>query len=115
VKYHYEAICTAVYDGDTITVDIDLGFGIWLRDQKLRLYGINAPEIRGEQRASGLRAKDWLLDQIFDETIEFNSLKDTKGKYGRWIAEITHIDGVRLETTLNQQMVISGHAIEANY
>ncbi len=42
-----------VYDGDTITVDIDLGFNMVMCNQKLRLYGINTPEVRGEEREEG--------------------------------------------------------------
>ena len=47
--YEYRATVISVYDGDTITVDIDLGFGIVLRKQKLRLYGLNTPEVRGAE------------------------------------------------------------------
>jgi endonuclease YncB( thermonuclease family) len=42
--YFYKAEVRDVHDGDTVTADIDLGFSTWLHDQKLRLYGINAPE-----------------------------------------------------------------------
>lgn len=41
--YEYRAFVRKVYDGDTITVDIDLGFEVLLKNQKLRLYGINTP------------------------------------------------------------------------
>ena len=47
--YEYKATVTKVYDGDTITVDFDLGFGIILKKQTIRLFGINTPEVR-EQR-----------------------------------------------------------------
>ena len=46
--YLYKAFVTDVYDGDTITVDIDLGFWTTLHKQKIRLYGINTPELKGE-------------------------------------------------------------------
>ena len=45
--YEYRAKVRGVYDADTITVDIDLGFGIIYTGQKLRLLGIDAPEVRG--------------------------------------------------------------------
>ena len=48
--YEYRAFVTKVYDGDTITVDIDLGFGVQLKKQSIRLSGINAPEVRGPSR-----------------------------------------------------------------
>jgi endonuclease YncB( thermonuclease family) len=59
--YNYRAFVTGVYDGDSITVDIDLGFNNWMKNQKVRLYGINTPELRGEERPSGLIARDRLL------------------------------------------------------
>jgi len=48
--YHYKAHITKVYDGDTVTADIHLGFNMVMRKQKLRLLGIDTPEIRGEER-----------------------------------------------------------------
>ena len=50
MMYEYKATVTKVYDGDTITVDFDLGFGILIRKQKIRLLGINTPEVRGPER-----------------------------------------------------------------
>ena len=52
--YEYCAKVVSVYDGDTITVDIDLGFGIVLKKQKLRLLGINTPEVRGAEKILGI-------------------------------------------------------------
>ena len=51
--YHYKAFVTQVYDGDTVTVDIDLGLHTWMKGEKLRLYRINAPELRGEEKEAG--------------------------------------------------------------
>ena len=48
--YYYRARVKSVYDGDTCTVDIDLGLRVWLKGEKLRLYGINASELRGSER-----------------------------------------------------------------
>ena len=58
-RYEYRAGNFSVVDGDTVRCDIDLGFGVWLRDQILRLHGINAPEIRGGERPEGLASKEW--------------------------------------------------------
>jgi len=44
--YTYNCIIRRVVDGDTIDVDIDLGFDTWLHNQRVRLHGIDAPEIR---------------------------------------------------------------------
>jgi micrococcal nuclease len=89
--YTYNSHVTKVYDGDTITVDIDLGFGVFLRNQKIRLAGIDAPEIRGDEREAGLVSRDWLREQVLDKDVVLKTYKDKKGKYGRWIADV-HID-----------------------
>ena len=58
--YEYRAIIIEVYDGDTVTADIDLGFNTWRMGEKLRLARINAPEVRCKERSEGLKARDWL-------------------------------------------------------
>ncbi len=88
--FTYVAHITAVYDGDTVTANIDLGLGIWKNKEKLRLCRINAPEVRGETRAQGLVARDWLRNRILDERVIVRTIHDKKGKYGRYLAEIWH-------------------------
>ncbi len=44
--YEYKAVVTRVVDGDTVDVDIDLGFNVWLKKQRIRLYGLDTPESR---------------------------------------------------------------------
>ena len=53
--YQYKAFVTKVYDGDTITVEIDLGFKTSVKGEKIRLSRINAPELRGSSRENGLK------------------------------------------------------------
>ena len=86
--FNYWAIVTGVYDGDSITIDIDLGFNNWKKNQKVRLFGINTPEIRGEERPDGLVARDRLRELILDKEIIITSYKDKSGKYGRWLATV---------------------------
>ena len=86
--YLYKAHITKVYDGDTVTADIDLGFNMIMRDQKLRLIGIDAPEIRGEERPQGLVSRDRLSEIILNKDVYIVTHKDSKGKYGRWLATI---------------------------
>lgn len=88
VLYQYKAFVTSVYDGDTCTVDIDLGLHIWARGEKIRLLRINAPEIRGKGRQKGLRSRDFLRELIMDREIIIGTFKDKKGKYGRYLGEI---------------------------
>jgi micrococcal nuclease len=105
--YHYRANVTKVYDGDTITADIDLGFGIILTDQKIRLIGIDTPELRGEEREEGLRVRDNVREMILKKKVTVKTEKDKSGKYGRWLAEI-YIDGKT--ESLNQILLNEGMA-----
>ncbi len=108
--YHYRAYVSDVYDGDSITVDIDLGLGLWMTDQKIRLSDINAPEVRGEEREEGLKSKEWLAEKILDKFIMLRTIKDKKGKYGRWLGEIWFGD-----ENINRLMVHVGMAQEVEY
>ena len=61
--YEYNATIRYIVDGDTVDVDIDLGFDVWLRNQRIRLYGIDTPECRTrnkQEKAHGLLAKDYV-------------------------------------------------------
>lgn len=92
-KYCYRTYITSVYDGDTVTCNIDLGFGIIINKQKIRLFGINAPELRGEEREEGIIIRDKLRNLILEKwvnlyTIKDSKGKDSKGKYGRWLGII---------------------------
>ena len=86
--YCYKAIVTDVYDGDTITVNIDLGLGVWIKGEKVRLYGIDAPEVRGLSRLKGLRSRDHLRSMILHQEVKLQTFKDKKGKYGRYLAHV---------------------------
>lgn len=87
--YHYRGIITSVYDGDTVRVDIDLGLNTWLRDQTLRLYGINAPELRGAEREAGMASRDYLRKLLPEgQEVTLETIKDRTGKYGRWLCRI---------------------------
>jgi len=103
--YEYKATVISVYDGDTVTVDIDLGFGIVLRKQKLRLYGLNTPEVRGAEKEEGKKVRDLLREKILNKKITIKTYKDKKGKYGRWLAEIICND-----ESINQWLLTEGHA-----
>tara|TARA_Y100001958_G_C21047918_1_gene415211 strand:- start:64 stop:423 length:360 start_codon:yes stop_codon:yes gene_type:complete len=105
--YEYRAKVRGVYDADTITVDIDLGFGIIYTGQKLRLLGIDAPEVRGKERPEGLKSRDALRAKILDKDIIIRTSKDKKGKYGRWLATII-LDDVNL----NEWLINEGYAKE---
>ena len=108
--YIYKANVTSVYDGDTITCDIDCGFGVVLKKQKIRLYGLNAPEVRGESKELGIVTRDKLRDRILNKEIRLKTIKDKKGKYGRYIATIY------LESeNINDWLVENNLAVKAEY
>jgi micrococcal nuclease len=79
--YHYRATVTSVYDGDTCTVDLDLGLSITLHKQKIRLNRINAPELRGRSQRRGRAARDFLRSVIQEKEVLLQTIKDRKGKY----------------------------------
>ncbi len=111
--FTYRAVVTAVYDADTITVDVDLGFRAWLRGVKVRLYGIDAPEMRGPERPDGITSRDWLRGEILGQEIIMRTYKDRTGKYGRWLASLYRAEDD--ETSINQELVTLGLARPAFY
>ncbi|MEM9544890.1 MAG: thermonuclease family protein [Bacteroidota bacterium] len=86
--FRYKAKVVKVVDGDTFDVDLDLGFYIILRKQRIRLKGIDAPETRGKERFAGLESKAWLQDEIEGKEIEIVTFKNAKGKYGRCLGVV---------------------------
>ena len=87
--YRYKAKIKRIIDGDSLVVDFDLGLNVWLKDQHIRLYAINTPEIRGPERPEGLKAK-MRLQTIADTAAEviIETYKDKTGKYGRWLGTV---------------------------
>ena len=55
--YEYKCKMVRVVDGDTVDVDIDLGFGVWLRKQRIRMYGIDTPESRTSDKVEKVYGK----------------------------------------------------------
>jgi len=97
--YTYKAKVVSIYDGDTITVDIDLGLNTWKRNEKLRLARINAPEVRGEEKKEGITSRDFLRLLLNGKEILITTTK--KGKYGRYIAEVYYKRGGNEFTEVN--------------
>ena len=101
--YSYPAEIVSVYDGDTLTANLDLGLGVMLEKQKIRLYGIDTPEIRGDEKPLGELSRDWLIGTLMDAKVVIET--HGTGKYGR-ILGVVYADGVNL----NQRMVELGLA-----
>jgi len=108
--YAYKARITSVYDGDTVTADVDLGFRVWVRGEKLRLSRIDAPEVRGPERPLGLISRDWLREKILGKDVLIRTIKDRRGKYGRYLVEI-FLDG----RNINDWLVEEGLAEYKDY
>jgi micrococcal nuclease len=113
--HKYQVNVTRIVDGDTVDVEIDLGFHTF-KKERLRLWGINAPERRGSSRLAGTAATEHLSKLIeehgpvYIETIRHRDA-DKQGKYGRYLAVIYGRDGLNL----NRQMVENGHAVTEEY
>jgi len=108
--YFYKALVTGVYDGDTCTVNIDLGLHCWLHGEKIRFARIDAPELRGEEREQGLLSRDYLRELILNKEIFLETIKDKKGKYGRYLGEIWILDSQGKYININDKMMADGYA-----
>lgn len=111
-KYNcYKANVTKVYDGDTVTLDIDIGFDLKLGSQSCRLFGINTPEVRGEEREKGLISRDYLRNLISDKEIDIYCINNgDRGKYGRLLIIIYYND-----ENINKLLVTNGYALYKKY
>jgi micrococcal nuclease len=108
---YYVKKVTKVVDGDTIDVDIDLGFDISF-SSRVRLAGIDTPESRTldkMEKALGLEAKAYLKSQIDSaKTIVIKTEKmNSSEKYGRILGWL-FLDGSNI--SMNEKMIEDGHA-----
>lgn len=116
--YTYRCNVIKIIDGDTVDVDIDLGFGVWLKKQRIRMYGIDTPESRTrdlEEKKAGLFAKDVVLHYLPEGSKQvLRTHKDKVGKYGRVLGEFVIYDSLAdRQTTINQFMI--DHKIGVEY
>jgi micrococcal nuclease len=110
--YEYRVEIVRVVDGDTVDVDIDLGFGVWLKKQRVRLYGIDTPESRTRdlnEKKYGLMAKEYLKERISNGAILKTRL-DGKGKYGRILGEFIVLDN-EVRVNVNQEMIDNHYGV----
>ena len=110
--YEYNCKIVKVVDGDTVDVDIDLGFGIWIKKERVRLYGIDAPESRTrdlEEKKYGLASKKYVEDLMPVNSIQvLRTMKDSVGKFGRVLGVFVLPDGNRLD----EFMIKNHHAVD---
>jgi micrococcal nuclease len=109
--YEYKCKIVKIIDGDTVDVDIDLGFGVWMHKERIRLFGIDTPESRTsdkEEKRYGLIAKGWIEKYMpLNSTQTLVTEKDKSGKYGRILGSFKLFDG----TNLNEWMIKNHHAV----
>jgi|TARA_R110000803_G_scaffold19672_1_gene51332 micrococcal nuclease len=97
-----------IVDGDTIDIEIDLGFSL-TKKERVRLAGIDTPESRTrdlDEKAEGLLAKSFLEKQL-DEAVDLRVKTEKDGKYGRMLGWLH--DGNK---NINKYMVLKGYAWE---
>ena len=107
--YEYRAKIVRVIDGDTVDVDIDLGFGIWMKNERVRIMGIDTPESRTRDKVEkkfGLAAKEKLKSLLGKSTVLKTQInkkgEDMKGKFGRILGDFTS-DGKKVSKILCEE------------
>lgn len=125
--YEYDCKIVRVVDGDTVDVDIDLGFNHWIHGERIRLFGVDCPECRSrdpKEKAAGLAAKDFVKRLLHDGGTYTLTTKE-KGKFGRYLGVIMLSDRTSVNAALvsehlavpyhgqNKQEIDDAHA--ANY
>src|SRR5262245_11663952 len=96
-SYTYGAVVVDVVDGDTVDVDIDLGFYVWLRDQRIHLAGLDSPEPADATKTEGDAATAYLAGLIGGKQIILRSIPgkdrvDGDDSFRRWLGVI-YLDG----------------------
>ena len=112
--YEYKAKVVKIVDGDTVDVDIDLGFGVTLKDERVRIMGIDTPESRTSDKVEkvfGLAAKERVKQLIEKDTVlktfAAKDGEDMKGKFGRILGDF--IIGDKMLTEI---LIEEGHAVK---
>ena len=111
--HEYKCKILRIVDGDTVDVDVDLGFGIWMHKERVRLLGIDTPESRTrdkEEKRFGLLSKKYLQDHYpVGSMAILRTHKDKTGKFGRILGELVWED-----STINKIMVDEHYAVLYN-
>lgn len=110
--YEYKCITIRVIDGSTIDVEIDLGFNVLIR-QRIKLYGVNSPDIRSHDasvKERALQAKAKLVELIGKE-FYCKTVINKRGKAGRALGYVYTVDENGTKVDVNKTMVDLGHAL----
>jgi len=112
-RYVYAAKVVRIYDGDTIYMDIDLGFRMWLHGEPLRLWGIDTPEVKGQTKIVGLAVRDLVAEWIPEgsdtiiRTLKDKNGEDRTGSFHRYLAIVCPLGW---SESINARLLREGHA-----
>lgn len=95
-----------VIDGDTLVCDLDLGWGVWQHDRRVRLAGVNCPEMN---TPAGELARKFVIDLLTDCRWEVTVVSHSLDKYGRVLGEVRL--GENEVTNLSALLLAEGHAV----
>ena len=118
--YEYRAKLINIVDGDTVDVDIDLGFGVWIKDERVRIMGIDTPESRTRdlvEKKFGLAAKQRMTELLDVPAIVLKTQiakdgEDMKGKFGRILGDFDVYYAPQDRTmSVTDIMMLEGHAV----
>ena len=114
--YRYQATVVRVVDGDTLYLDVDLGFFIRMKID-VRLKGLNTPEIRGPEREAGLKSKAFVEAALPPGALVVVDTYKAE-KYGRYLADVWYLPGAKRREEvlangrwLNQELLEQGLAV----
>ena len=113
--YEYKCKIRKVVDGDTVDIDIDLGFGVWLNDERVIIIGIDTPESRTSdpiEKKFGLAAKERVQHLLGEGATLISKVKgdgneEMRGKFGRILGDFRTPQG----DILTHKLMEEGHAV----
>lgn len=105
--YEYRCEVERVIDGDTVDLIVDLGFHLKIRE-RFRLFGIDAPEVRGPEKQEGKLATTFLI-KLLGEAEGIIVRTEKQGSFRRWLGDILVYKGGK-EISVSHEMIKKGHA-----
>ena len=105
--YTYRARVNRIIDGDSIVLDLDLGFDTWINNQSIRLVGVDAPESRTRdlvEKQFGNLAKERVKELLeIGSYVIIKTYKDKEGKFGRILGEIVTSEEININDLLIEE------------
>lgn len=112
--YEYKATVKRIIDGDSLVLDIDLGFHMFMNETKIRLFGLDTPEMNAEDpllRLQAVLATRYLFDNLnIGDKVTIKTVLDKREKYGRLLATVFTKGGVNInEGLLKDKLAVPYH------